>query len=134
MRGAEGAPNYDTLAFQQAENSLVTRRLNPRIMIDCNHGNSQKNHTTQLSIIKQLASRITVKTHAPFGVMLESYLIAGKQQLSQTRPLTYGQSITDACLGWADTELALAILDNAVRQSRQQKSTKSTTAKHLKIC
>ena len=88
-------------------------------MIDCSHGNSQKNPEAQSRLVNELSQRIANQSQAPFGIMLESNLIGGKQSLSQSATLKYGQSITDPCMSWETTESTLATLSDAVRLARK---------------
>jgi 3-deoxy-7-phosphoheptulonate synthase len=115
LRGShENGPNYGKLSIDDAIQKLKKLGLRPRVMIDCSHGNSEKNHQKQLEVIESLAKRLPTEK-AIFGLMIESYLKPGSQKLDQgslkTREtLEYGVSITDACIGWEDTVKSLEIL------------------------
>jgi 3-deoxy-7-phosphoheptulonate synthase len=91
--------------------------LTPSLIIDCSHGNSQKDPGRQAQVVSDLCDQIEKGQTAIRGVMLESHLVGGKQQVQAGAKLTYGQSITDACLSLADTEPLLAYLAAAVRKS-----------------
>ena len=102
LRGSEREPNYHSQSIQLAQDLLKQYQLPPSILIDCSHGNSQKCHVTQkqvfTTICHQAKENLSIR-----GLMLESHLHSGKQSLQMT-PLQYGVSITDACLGWEETE------------------------------
>ena len=85
-------------------------------MIDCSHANSNKQHEQQLAVAADIAAQIAGGERSIFGVMAESHLVAGAQKLKPGEPLTYGQSITDACLGWEDSETLLEQLAEAVEK------------------
>ena len=85
-------------------------------MIDCSHANSNKQHERQLVVAADIAAQIADGDHSIFGVMAESHLVAGAQKLKAGETLTYGQSITDACLGWEDSEILLEQLAEAVEK------------------
>lgn len=121
LRGSQHQPNYDTQTVQQTVTALNDLDLIPRIMIDCSHGNSQKNHTQQLPVLQALLQRIENGDDAIFGIMLESHLIAGKQPWIPNQSLRYGQSITDACIGWEETESALEQLHEAIQKCAKLK-------------
>jgi 3-deoxy-7-phosphoheptulonate synthase len=89
-------------------------------MVDCSHGNSQKDHTKQALVIDSLCEQISAGETAIFGTMIESNLLAGKQDLNNKDQLTYGQSITDACIDWNETETLLEKLAKASRQRREK--------------
>ena len=87
-------------------------------MIDASHGNSQKKHENQLAVARDIADQLSDGESRVFGVMVESHLVAGRQDLVAGRPLAYGQSITDACIGWEDTIAALDTLAEGVAERR----------------
>jgi 3-deoxy-7-phosphoheptulonate synthase len=87
-------------------------------MIDASHANSQKNHQNQMAVCEDIGRQVAAGETRIFGVMIESHLVAGRQDLLPGKPLTYGQSITDACLGWEDSVRCLETLAEAVRQRR----------------
>ena len=89
-----------------------------RVMIDCSHANSSKVPERQLDVGRDIAAQIEAGDRRIFGVMIESHLVGGSQKLEAGKPLQYGQSITDACLGFAETERLLERLAQAVRARR----------------
>ncbi|MFT4563442.1 MAG: 3-deoxy-7-phosphoheptulonate synthase [Gammaproteobacteria bacterium] len=103
-----------------AQSNLVSAAVNDRIMIDCSHGNSRKNHANQPLVATEIAQQIANGSHSVMGVMIESHLKAGKQNHQNGVPLVYGQSITDACLDWDATIPVLEQLAAAVRTRRQR--------------
>jgi len=118
LRGGNNEPNYSAQHIQTTAEQLENAGMNANIMIDSSHANSQKNHQQQITIIEDIAQQITGGDSRIKGVMLESHLIGGRQNLQQDTPLVYGQSITDACIGWEDTEVVLMGLAAAVRARR----------------
>lgn len=103
LRGSNTNTNYDPRSVSIAASSLLMTHLEPRILIDCSHGNSEKNHHLQSKVFESVIDQICDGNHAILGLMLESHLFAGKQELGKN-PLTYGVSITDSCIGWEETE------------------------------
>lgn len=118
LRGGK-APNYDAVHVAAAVKELAAAKLPPRLMVDCSHANSSKQHEKQLDVVRDIAAQISGGSRSVFGVMIESHIEAGAQKFTagKDRPdqLIYGQSITDACLGWADSLAALEVLSSAVR-------------------
>jgi 3-deoxy-7-phosphoheptulonate synthase len=88
-------------------------------MVDCSHANSQKNHERQMLVAGELASQIAAGERRVSGVMIESALKGGRQDIVPGRPLVYGQSVTDACISWDDTVPVLETLAQAVRDRRR---------------
>ncbi len=119
LRGASGGPNYTATHVAKASETLAHAALPTRVMIDCSHGNSSKDHARQTAVAADIAAQIAGGERNIFGVMMESHLVAGRQNLKPGHQLVYGQSITDACLGWDDTIPALRGLAAAVRARRQ---------------
>ncbi len=103
-------PNYDTQSVNEAFNSQGKAGIKRKIMIDCSHANSGKKHLQQLSVINNIASRLSEESSMIGGLMIESNLVEGRQAPGVCERLVYGQSITDACLGWNDTHDALVPL------------------------
>jgi 3-deoxy-7-phosphoheptulonate synthase len=93
--------------------------LQPRIMIDCSHANSQKDHNRQSLVGRDVAAQVAGGDRNIIGVMIESNLVAGAQRLIPGQPLVYGQSITDACIDWDQTYPLLKELAGAARTRRQ---------------
>src|SRR5258708_1672516 len=94
--------------------------LQPRIMIDCSHANSNKDYKRQGLVCRDVAGQIASGNRDIMGVMMESNLVAGAQKLEPGKPLVYGQSITDACIDWAETHTLLSDLAQAVRARREK--------------
>ncbi len=108
LRGSQQSSNYQKSMVRETATTLKNAKCFDRVMIDCSHGNSQKNEREQQNVIQEVAARLRQEP-AIFGVMIESYLESGRQDLSEGNlaELQYGVSITDACIGWKETELAL---------------------------
>ena len=87
-------------------------------MVDCSHGNSAKDPRRQIEVVHDLAGQIAAGDRAVFGVMIESFLVEGRQVLEAGEPPVFGQSVTDSCLGWKDTSALLSRLARAVRARR----------------
>lgn len=117
LRGGK-KPNYDGASVESACAELAKGGLAQRLMIDASHANSQKDHNNQLAVCANIGEQLSAGDHRIIGVMIESHLVPGRQELVPGRPLTYGQSITDACLGWNDSVRALELLAAAVRDRR----------------
>ena len=92
--------------------------LPPRIMVDASHGNSNKDHKRQPSVVSDIASQVAQGQTSIMGVMMESFLVEGRQKLGEGSDLMYGQSITDACMSWDVTAEVLVELAEAVRSRR----------------
>jgi 3-deoxy-7-phosphoheptulonate synthase len=118
LRGGNGRPNYDAVSVEQVAEGLSKANLRPNIMIDFSHANSLKQCQRQLIVGDDVAGQIGGGDRRIIGVMLESHLQAGRQEVVPGQPLTYGQSITDACLGWDDTVPLLHKLASAVQERR----------------
>lgn len=114
MRGGK-RPNYGAEDIAIACSQLRKLGLPERLVIDFSHGNCQKIHQRQIDVAKNIAQQLQKGSMAIAGIMAESFLIEGNQQVTAGKPLTYGQSITDPCLGWQDTEQLLIILAEAVK-------------------
>jgi len=113
LRGGS-QPNYDAENVAKISEQLLAAGLKNNIMIDFSHANSSKKFKNQLLVGADVAEQIAQGNQAIFGVMIESHLVEGRQDLVDGKVSVYGQSITDACLGWADTEQLLAQLNTAV--------------------
>ncbi|MEO5766994.1 MAG: 3-deoxy-7-phosphoheptulonate synthase, partial [Polyangia bacterium] len=118
LRGASHGPNFGADPVAQAVRALQKVGLPPRVMIDCSHGNSGKDPRRQPAVASDIAAQIAGGSSVLGGVMIESHLVEGRQDPQPGRTLTYGQSITDACLSWQDTVPVLAELAAAVRARR----------------
>jgi 3-deoxy-7-phosphoheptulonate synthase len=120
LRGGK-EPNYDAASVEAAASQLAKGGLAQRLMIDLSHSNSQKNHKRQIAVGQDVASQVASGDDRIVGVMVESHLIEGRQDLEQGKELAYGQSITDACIGWEDTVPVLDALADAVRARRSKR-------------
>ncbi len=112
LRGGE-QPNHDAASVNRVGMELEEASLPVRIMIDFSHANSRKQHRLQMEVGKSVAAQLKAGDMRIFGVMIESNLVGGRQDIAAPGELVYGQSITDACLGWEDTEQLLAQLAEA---------------------
>jgi 3-deoxy-7-phosphoheptulonate synthase len=121
LRGGKTS-NYDAASVAASCADLMAAKLPENIMIDCSHANSSKQHERQVVVAQDIASQLMAGNRSIFGVMIESHLVAGAQKFSPGKDdparLAYGQSITDACIGWDDSEKALAVLSAAVAARR----------------
>ncbi|GJH02235.1 3-deoxy-7-phosphoheptulonate synthase [Paraburkholderia terrae] len=119
LRGGKKGPNYDAAGVEEACAALRKLGLREQVMVDCSHANSNKSHERQIEVAQDLANQLTGGDKRIVGVMIESHLEAGRQDLKPGVPLARGVSITDACIGWAQTEPVLHTLAQAVRARRQ---------------
>jgi 3-deoxy-7-phosphoheptulonate synthase len=122
LRGGRRAPNYSSELIEGALERLRAVGLPERVVIDASHDNSGKDHERQPIVVEDIAAQIAAGNRAIVGVMLESFLIAGRQEL-KAEGQTYGQSITDACMSWDTTLEVLGGLAAAVRDRRRAQST-----------
>ena len=118
LRGGK-EPNYDAKSVQAACAELAKAGLPERLMIDCSHANAAKKYQRQVDVARDIAAQMASGERRIIGVMVESHLVEGRQDLVKGQPLTFGQSITDPCLGWQDSVALLESLAAAVRQRRQ---------------
>ena len=117
LRGGK-TPNYDAASVAAACDELIRNRLAARLMIDASHGNSSKQHERQLAVADAIATQLESGEDRIVGVMVESNLVGGRQDLVPGKDLARGQSITDACLGWEESVRLLDRLAEAVRTRR----------------
>lgn len=117
LRGGKH-PNYDMFSVDDAGSMLTKAGLPARIMIDASHANSRKIPARQVDVASDIATQVARGSRSIFGIMLESNLVEGRQDVVDGQALTYGQSITDACIHWEDTESLLQELATAVRLRR----------------
>ena len=121
LRGGK-TPNYDAASVATACAELSKAKLTPTLMVDCSHANSSKQHERQVDVARDIAAQTSGGLRHIFGVMVESHLYAGAQKFTpgqdDSAKLAYGQSITDACLGWDDSLMVLDILSEAVTARR----------------
>jgi 3-deoxy-7-phosphoheptulonate synthase len=122
LRGGKGGANYHREAVEAAAAQLAAEGLPARLMVDCSHGNSKKDYRRQSDVLREVALQVREGSVHVMGLMLESHLVAGNQKIpSDLAQLTYGQSITDACIDLATTlelleELAVAVKDTQERE------------------
>lgn len=117
LRGGKH-PNYNAESVNAACEALTAAEIPAKLMIDCSHANSQKNHKLQREVAADIAQQLSDGDHRIMGVMVESHLKEGRQDYVPGCHLEYGKSITDACLGWEDTVSLLETLAAGVRQRR----------------
>ena len=121
LRGGR-APNYDAAHVAAACKEIEAAKLDCALMIDCSHANSGKRHERQVDVARDIAGQLKAGANCIFGVMVESHLVSGSQKFNAGKDdpakLAYGQSITDACLGWDDSVEVLEMLDLAVKARR----------------
>jgi 3-deoxy-7-phosphoheptulonate synthase len=122
LRGGSSGPNFAASDIAVASALLEKSKLPRRVMIDCSHANSSKDHAKQPAVLAEVAKQVASGSHEIFGVMLESFLKDGSQDASKGGELVYGQSITDKCLAWERTRPLLHELAMAVRARRGLKS------------
>jgi|TARA_B110000971_G_scaffold215816_1_gene249892 3-deoxy-7-phosphoheptulonate synthase len=119
LRGGS-RPNYDRESVNEAAEQLVGKGLNPRMMVDCSHANSQKKFEKQIEVCRDIVHQIKTGQDNIFGLMIESHLVEGRQDQVAGQTLTYGQSITDGCIGWDASAALLHDLAQVVRERRAQ--------------
>jgi len=122
LRGGK-APNYDAASVDQCCADIAAAGLAARVMVDFSHANSSKKYERQVDVAKDVGAQIAGGDERIIGVMVESHLAEGRQDLSPDKPLEYGKSITDACIGWDATLGVLDTLAQAVRQRRLVEAT-----------
>ena len=118
LRGGRGGPNYDAESVQRTLDALRRAGLAARVMIDASHDNSGKDYRRQPHVAGEVAAQVAAGETGIIGVMLESFLVEGRQELTDRSQLTYGQSITDSCMSWETTTRVLEGLAEAVRARR----------------
>lgn len=123
-------PNYDAASVSAAAEALERAGLPPNIMIDCSHANSMKDFQRQLVVADDIAVQLECGDYRIVGVMAESHLNPGKQKLEKGKPLRYGVSITDACLGWEDSQSVLRRLAEAVVRRRESHHSQRAATVH----
>jgi len=117
LRGGR-EPNYDAAHVDEAAREIASAALAARLMVDFSHANSSKDFKRQIDVAKDVAAQLTAGEKRIMGVMVESHLVEGRQNLGPDHALEYGKSITDACLGWDDSLSVLEILAQGVRARR----------------
>ena len=126
LRGGNNCPNYDAASIRQAAEQLQQNGLRSEVMVDCSHANSNKDYRRQADVCRDIAQQISAGEKRIIGVMMESNLVEGRQDVIPGQKLTYGQSITDACIAWETTEVLLKELAEAVKQRRELRSQKAS--------
>ena len=111
LRGGK-EPNYDSGHVKAAAEQLTKAGVTPKLMVDCSHANSRKDYTRQMEVAQDVAQQLRAGENNIMGLMVESHLVAGRQD----KPEVYGQSITDACIGWQQTQRVLQQLADAARE------------------
>jgi 3-deoxy-7-phosphoheptulonate synthase len=119
LRGGK-TPNYDAASVAAACEELGKARLPERLMIDCSHANAAKQYQRQAEVAADIAVQLAGGDKRIVGAMVESNLIEGRQELAPGRPLKFGQSVTDACLGWEDSIRVLEALAEGVKKRRKR--------------
>ncbi len=114
LRGGSHGPNYSADHVAIVQQQLIAKGLLPKAMIDCSHGNSLKDYKKQNLVIDSICQQMQRENHGILGVMIESHLQAGRQELQNAAHLEYGKSITDACIDWSETVTVLKKLAEAV--------------------
>ena len=122
LRGGDSEPNYSAAHVEETANMLINANLAPNIMIDFSHANSYKTPSRQREVCDDVSAQLSAGEQRVFGVMIESHLVAGNQKVVDGQPLNYGQSITDGCIGWEDTESLCRQLSSAVQSRRTAKA------------
>jgi 3-deoxy-7-phosphoheptulonate synthase len=122
LRGGRSGPNYDAENVQRTLAAVEAGGLPPRVMIDTSHGNSGKDFRRQPAVARAVAEQVASGERGIIGVMLESFLVEGRQDLTEPTHLTLGQSITDECMGWDMTVPVLQELASAVRARRDHRA------------
>lgn len=122
LRGGAGEPNYSSVHVEQASQMLEKASLRANVMIDFSHANSYKTPSRQKEVCDDVCAQLESGEKRVFGVMVESHLVEGAQKVVEGQDLVYGQSITDGCIGWEQTEELCRNLANAVRSRRSHVS------------
>ena len=113
------APIYHSGGSDYEAEQLEKYGLKPTMMVDCSHANSMKDYRRQVDVCNNVAEQVSNGENRIMGVMLESHLVEGRQDVIEGQKLTFGQSVTDACISWETTETCLAELAEAVRKRRE---------------
>jgi len=121
LRGGNDGPNYDEASVQEAVLQLKKSRVQSKLMIDCSHANSNKQHEKQIEVAASVKAQLAKGSDHIMGVMVESHLIGGRQDPPPNQPLVYGQSITDACIDWDASVSVLQTLADGVQARRLAK-------------
>src|SRR5213593_3076862 len=119
LRGGTPGPNHDAASVRRTLDALTAASLPAQLIIDLSHGNSGRDHARQPAVAREVAGQIALGEVGIVGVMAESFIVEGRQDAEGDAPLIYGQSITDACIGWDSTVTVLRALADAARTRRE---------------
>lgn len=119
LRGSSAGTNYDAKSVAEAIELEKKSGIDRPVMVDCSHGNSEKDYKKQMKVVDAICEQIQNGSKNIFGLMIESNLVEGNQAIVPGKPLTYGQSVTDACISWDETKIALDKLRVAVKARRK---------------
>ena len=119
LRGGASGPNYDAKSLAEVGSALRRAGLPDRVMIDCSHGNSNKDYKRQPEVAADLAGQIAAGNRSIIGLMVESFLEDGRQDYERGADLVRGRSLTDSCMGWEMTQPLFGLLAEAVRGRRE---------------
>lgn len=122
LRGGNSGPNYEPEFVADAVNQLKAAEVQARLMIDCSHANSSKNHERQMIVAQSIADQLARGSQHIMGAMVESHLVGGRQDVISDQDLVYGQSITDACIDWDSSVKLLENLAQGVQARRKMKN------------
>ncbi|GJL63667.1 MAG: phospho-2-dehydro-3-deoxyheptonate aldolase [Nitrospirales bacterium] len=120
LRGGGGKVNYQAADIEQAAAALKNEKIQRPIMVDCSHGNSEKDHTRQTNVARNVLQQICLGQEAIMGLLIESHLNPGNQKWEKGKKLAYGVSITDACLGWNETETLIHELQEGLERASKE--------------
>jgi 3-deoxy-7-phosphoheptulonate synthase len=120
LRGGKDGPNYSEQSVVRAAACLEKAGLRPAVMIDASHDNSARDPKRQIPVVEEIARQVAAGSRLVFGVMIESFLVEGRQDGVSGTPLVYGQSITDSCLGWESTEPVIDLLARSAQARRSR--------------
>ena len=115
LRGGSNGPNYDQKHIKKVSQQMLDADIRNSIIIDCSHGNSNKDYRNQTLVVDNTCQQLEKSSHRLSGVMIESHIHAGKQKPAPLATLEYGKSVTDACIDWQETELVLEKLATAAQ-------------------
>jgi len=118
LRGGHDGPNYEAEFVADAVQQLQAAKVEDKLMIDCSHANSSKQHLRQLVVAESISQQLSTGTPNIMGAMVESHLVDGRQDIEPGQPLNYGQSITDACIDWDDSNIVLENLSKGIEARR----------------